>query len=130
MNYLVADFIIRIKNASLARRKQVIMPYSNINKAIAKTLVKAGLLADIKESEVDGKKKLIAGLRYENRRPVVSDVVIVSKPSLRVYVNATKVREQAGKDAMTSVFSTNAGVMTGKEAAKKGVGGELLFRVW
>jgi small subunit ribosomal protein S8 len=130
MNYLVADFIIRIKNASLARRKQVVMPYSNVNKAVAKTLVKAGLLAEIKESEVDGKKVLLVGLRYENRRPVVSDVKIISKPSLRVYVNAKDVRENAGRDAMTSILSTNAGVMTGKDAAKKGVGGELLFRVW
>lgn len=130
MNYLVADFILRIKNASLARRKQVVMPYSNINKAIGKTLVKEGFLAEIKEGETEGKKTLLATLRYENRRPVVSDVLIVSKPSLRVYVGAREVREKAGKDAMTSILSTNAGVMTGKEAAKKGVGGELLFRVW
>jgi small subunit ribosomal protein S8 len=130
MNYLVADFILRIKNASLARRKQVVMPYSNINKAIGKTLVKEGFLAEIKESETDGKKTLVATLRFENRRPVVSDVLIISKPSLRVYVGAKDVREAAGKDAMTSILSTNAGVMTGKDAAKKGVGGELLFRVW
>ena len=130
MNYLVADFILRIKNASLARRKLVSMPYSNVNKAIGKTLVKAGFLADIKEDVVEGKKVLLAGLRYENRRPVVSDVVIVSKPSLRVYLTAKKIKEHAGRDAMTSIVSTNAGVMTGKDAAKKGVGGELLFRVW
>lgn len=130
MNYLVADFILRIKNASLARRKQIVMPYSNINKAIGKTLVKEGFLADIKEETVDGKRVLIAGLRFENRRPVVSDVVIVSKPSLRVYLSAKKIKEQAFKDAMTSIVSTNAGVMTGKDAAKKGIGGELLFRVW
>ena len=106
------------------------MPYSNVNKAIAKTLVKAGFLADVKEEEIDGKRVLAAGLRYENRRPVVSEVIIVSKPSLRVYLNAKKIKEQAGQDAMTSIVSTNAGVMTGKDAAKKGLGGELLFRVW
>jgi small subunit ribosomal protein S8 len=130
MNYLVADFILRIKNASLARRKQVVMPYSNINKAIGKTLVREGFLAEIKEDELDGKKILRAALRYENRRPVVSDVKIVSKPSLRVYVGIREVKEKAAKDAMTSILSTNSGIMTGKEAAKKGVGGELLFRVW
>ena len=130
MNYHVADFILRLKNASLARRKQVMMPYSNINKAIGKTLVREGFLAEIKEEETDGKKTLIALLRYENRRPVISDVVIISKPSLRVYVNAKDIRSAAGRDAMTAVVSTNAGVMTGKDAAKKGVGGELLFRVW
>lgn len=130
MNYHVADFILRLKNASLARRKQVIMPYSNINKAIGKTLVREGFLAEIKEETVEGKPSLVAALRYENRRPVISDVIIISKPSLRVYVNANEVRAAAGKDAMTAILSTNAGVMTSKDAAKKGVGGELLFRVW
>lgn len=130
MNYLIADFILRIKNASLARRKQVSMPYSNVNKAVAKTLVKEGFLADVKEETVEGKRNLLVSLRYENRRPVVSDVIIISKPSLRVYLTAKKIREQAGRDAMTSIVSTNAGVMSGKDAAKKGVGGELLFRVW
>lgn len=130
MNYHVADFILRLKNASLARRKQVMMPYSNINKAIGKTLVREGFLAEIKEETVDGKKSLVAQLRYENRRPVINDVVIISKPSLRVYMNARDIRSAAGRDAMTAIVSTNAGVMTGKDAAKKGVGGELLFRVW
>ena len=130
MNYHVADFILRLKNASLARRKQVLMPYSNINKAIGKTLVKEGFLAEVTEETIEGKKTLVAKLRYANRRPVISDVIIVSKPSLRVYVNANDVRSVSGKDAMTSILSTNAGVMTGKDAARKGVGGELLFRVW
>ena len=130
MNYHVADFILRIKNASLARRKQVVMPYSNINKAVGKTLVKEGFLAELKEDEVEGKKVLLATLRYENRRPVVSDVIIISKPSLRVYLSAREIKRTAGVDAMTSIVSTNAGVMTGKDAAKKGVGGEVLFRVW
>jgi small subunit ribosomal protein S8 len=130
MNYLVADFILRIKNASLARRKQVVMPYSNINKAIGKTLVKEGFLAELKEDTIEGKKNLVATLRYENRRPVVSDVIIISKPSLRVYLSAREIKRTALIDAMTSIVSTNAGVMTGRDAAKKGVGGEVLFRVW
>lgn len=130
MNYHVADFILRIKNASLANRKEVTMPYSNINKSIAKVLKKEGFLADTKEEEVDGKRVLRVQVRYERRKPVVTGVKVVSKPSLRVYVGAKEIGKYHVRDAMTSVFSTSTGILTGKEALKKGVGGELLFRIW
>ena len=54
--YSVADFVIRVKNASDARRREVVMPYSKITKAIGKLLVKEGFLADIRETEFDGEK--------------------------------------------------------------------------
>lgn len=128
--YHVADFILRIKNAYLARRKEVIMPYSNINLAIAKVLVKNGYLSEIKEDEIDGKRNLRATLRYVRRKPVISDVKIISKPSLRVYVDNKGLAKENKKDALTAILSTSSGVMTGKEAREKGVGGELLFKIW
>ena len=64
MSYQVADFIIRIKNAYAARRKEVVIPFSNISLAIGKTLVKNGFLSEVKTEEVDGKKQLRAILRY------------------------------------------------------------------
>ena len=128
MNH-VTDFVIRIKNASLARRKSVTMPYSNVNKAIAKTLVKSGYLAEIKEGEAEGKRVLLAGLRYESRKSVVTDVEIISKPSLRTYIGAKDLGQTKAGSA-TLVVSTSQGIMTGKEAIKKGLGGELLFRIW
>lgn len=129
MNYLVADFILRVKNAYAARRSSVTMPYSNINRDIAKLLVKEGLLADVKEQEEEKKKVLVATLRYVRRRPAMTQVRVVSKPSLRVYVAAKEATERH-KDAVLSVISTSQGIMTGKDAAKKGVGGELLFSIW
>lgn len=128
--YTVADFIIRIKNASAARRREVLMPYSNMSLSVGKTLVKNGFLSEVKEEEIEGKRMLRATLRYSRRRPVVSEVTIVSKPSLRVYISAHENAVNSIREAMTSVLSTSEGIMTGKEAQKKKIGGELLFKVW
>lgn len=129
MNYLVSDFIIKIKNASMARRHEVSMPYSKLILAIGKVLVKEGFLAEVSENEVDGKRGIKAQLRYVRRKPVVNNVTIVSKPSLRVYTD-TKGLRTPQKRSLVSVLTTSQGVMTGKDASKKGIGGELLFEVW
>lgn len=128
--YLVADFIIRLKNAALARRREVLLPYSKLNKAIGGVLVKQRLLGSIKEESVDGKKHLVAVIMYEKRLAAFNDVTIISKPSLRVYAPASDKVGLIGRGLGTMVVSTSQGVMTGKEAVKKGVGGEVLFKIW
>lgn len=130
MNYQVADFIIRIKNASLARRRETVLPYSNINRGIGEVLLKEKLLESFKEDTVDGKKVFIAVLKYQRRQPVLTNVTIVSKPSLRVYSKKTEVRPLERKRQGIIILSTSKGIMTGKEAEQKGVGGELLFEIW
>ena len=130
MHHAVSDMIIRIKNAAMARRKTVVLPYSKLCLAIAKTLVKEKYLADVKEHTDGGKKSLVATIAYEKRMPLFTDVTILSKPSLRVYGRATKSGELAGKGLGVTVVTTSQGVMTAREALKKGVGGELLFRIW
>ena len=122
--------IIRIKNAAMARRRQVALPYSKLCLAIAKTLVKEKYLAEVKEHTEGGKKSLVATIAYEKRIPMFTDVVILSKPSLRVYGRSNKKQELLGRGLGTTIVTTSQGVMTGKEAVKKGVGGELLFRIW
>lgn len=130
MNYQVSDFIIRIKNAGLAKRRDVVLPYSKMNKEIGKILVREKFLEDLKEETVKGKKELIAKIKYENRNPVLTDIKVVSKPSLRIYINSKIIPSIERKGRVTSVLSTNKGILTGREAIKKGVGGELLFKVW
>lgn len=127
--YHVGDFITRIKNAYHARRKEVVMPYSTINAAIAKVLLAEGFLSKSEVGEGEGHKRIILELRYENRRPAFHEVKIISKPSLRVYKDHGDIARDKDR-AMTAVFSTSEGVMTGKEAKKKGIGGELLFKIW
>ncbi len=127
--YHVGDFIFRIKNAYLARKKQVTMPFSKINKAVARVLIKEGFLAGVKEETISGKKVLVADLRYENRRPAMHDAVLISKPSLRVYFDTGNLKDVRDR-TLTSIVSTSSGIMTGKDALKKGIGGEMLFKIW
>lgn len=127
--YTIGDFVIRIKNASLANRKEVRLPFAKSVKNIAKVLVKEGYLAGVTEDEVDGKKQLVVTLRSHRRHPAVTDVLIISKPSLRVYIPSHEILSNQGK-YQVSILSTSSGIMTGKEASKKGVGGELLFKIW
>lgn len=128
MNYLVADFIIQIKNAYLANRKTVVAPYSNITKAIGQLLVKKQLLAEVKEEEVEGRRVIIASLRYVRRKPAFTQVDIISKPSLRVHIGKDKLHEVMRDDAV-AVLSTSSGIMSGRDAMGKKIGGELLFKI-
>lgn len=130
MNHTVSDFIIRVKNAARARRKTVVLPYSSLTKNIGQVLVKEGFLESIKEQEEGNKKALVGVITYEKLMPRFTDVVILSKPSLRKYAKKTSQAELQGKGLGTIVVSTSQGVMTGKEAFQKGVGGELLFKIW
>ncbi len=130
MNYPIADFVNRIKNASLARRREVMIPNYRINKVIGKLLVKEGFLSDIKEEKLKDRKVLVLTLRYKKRSPVLIDAVIVSKPSLRIYTTAKTIPLIQRKGKYTIVLSTNKGITTAKEAYKKGIGGEVLFKIW
>ncbi len=130
MNHTISDFIIRIKNAALARRKSVVLPYSGLTLAVGKVLVKEGFLESIKEVADGNKKSLQANILYEKLMPRFTEVIILSKPSLRKYARKTSATQLKGKGLGIIIVSTNQGVMTGREALQKGVGGELLFKIW
>lgn len=130
MNYPVADLVIRIKNSSMANRKEVVLPFSNLNREICKLLVRKHVLQSVDEEEKDGKKSLVARIKYEKRMPTFSDLTVVSKPSLRIYIGSNDLLKRERKGVSMLILSTSLGVMTSYEARKKGVGGELLFEVW
>lgn len=129
MNYVIGDFIIQLKNAALANRKSVVAPYANMSKAVAKVLKKEGFLEAISEETVEGKRMISVTLRYQRRKPAITDIDLVSKPSLRTYVGSGEIGSKQGRSS-TAILSTNAGILTGDDAIKKGVGGELLFKIW
>jgi small subunit ribosomal protein S8 len=129
MNYTIGDFVIQLKNAALTRKKELVTPYANIKFAVSKVLIKEGFLEAAKAEDREGRKMLVVNLRYARRKPTLTDVKLISKPSLRVYVESKDIYKKQGR-AETAVVSTNLGVITGREAIKKGVGGELLFKVW
>lgn len=125
----VSDLVIRIKNATLANRKEVVIPFSNLSKKIAELLVKEGFLEKVTVETIEGRKAIKAIIKYEKRKPVFSDVKIVSKPSLRIYEPKKNIfKFKRGKH--TVVLSTSKGVLTGEKARKEGVGGEILFEIW
>ncbi len=131
MNHLVSDFIIRIKNASLARRKTVLLPYSRLTHEIGKTLVKEGFLKTIAEEKENGAKRmLIAEIVYNRRIPAITNVYVVSKPSLRIYTSSKDINEKRGREKHMVILSTNKGILSDREAQKMGVGGEVLFTIW
>lgn len=130
MNHSVSDFLIRIKNASLAQRKEVELPYSKINKEIGRVLQSEGFLEEVKEVKDGVKKTLLATIKYEKRKPILNDLKIVSKPSLRIYNAYKEISRLELRGKHKVVLSTSKGVMSGAEARKKGVGGEVLFEIW
>lgn len=129
MNYVIGDFVIQLKNAALAHRKSVVAPYANISKSVAQVLKKEGFVDAVSEETIEGKRMLSVILRYQRRKPAITDIYLVSKPSLRTYVGASEIASKQGRAAI-AILSTNVGILTGNEAIKKGVGGELLFKIW
>ena len=81
------------------------------------------------EEEVDGKRMISVALRYQRRKPAITNIDLVSKPSLRTYIAKHEIASRQGR-ATTAVLSTNVGILSGNDAIKKGVGGELLFKIW
>ncbi len=130
MNYLVADFITRIKNAAMANRRETIAPYSKLNMAIGTVLQKKHFLSEVKEELIDGRKMLKIGIKYEHREPSVQGVLVISKPSLRVYKGMKDMKKSKHGSKHMVVISTSKGIMTEQDAKIQGIGGEILFEIW
>ncbi len=125
----IADFLIRIKNAHLARHSKVSAPFSNMKKALADILVTEGYLAESEIVSEGVKSTLIVTLKYVGKMPVIHTVKRVSKPGRRVYVSAQEIPKALGGYGIT-IVSTSKGVMTGKKAKKENIGGEVLCQIW
>lgn len=122
----ISDFLVRLQNASMARKERVSMPFSQMKRSIAEILVREGYV-----EEVDGKGagSLTISLTYRNGRPAISGIKRISKPSRRLYLGVRDLRPvKRGHGLM--LLSTPAGILTGKEAKEKRVGGEALFEIW
>ncbi|MDE5832942.1 MAG: 30S ribosomal protein S8 [Desulfovibrio sp.] len=121
----IADMLARIRNAHLALHKEVNVPRSRMKEALANILKQEGYVED---AIVDG-DKIVLTLKYHNGKPVISGLKRISSPGRRVYVNSREIpKVQNGLGIC--VLSTSSGVMDGKTAQDKKVGGELLCEVW
>ncbi len=124
----IADMLTRIRNANQALLPAIEMPHSRMKEHIAHILKREGYIAEV---AVEGAKikKLKLRLKYHGRKGVIEGIKRVSKPGLRRYVGATEVpRVLSGMG--TVILSTSRGIMTGTEAKRQNVGGELLCTVW
>jgi small subunit ribosomal protein S8 len=124
----ISDMLTRIRNASRAMQPQVVVPHSQLKENIAKVLLKEGYVADL---AVEGKpiKTIKIKLKYNGRKCVIEGLRRVSSPGLRRYLGAQDMPRVLGGLGV-SIISTSEGVMTGMQARKKNVGGELLCEVW
>ena len=101
-----------------------------MNKKILDLLTREGFIRSSKVEEKSGRKSIRAIIRYEKRNPIINGINILSKPSLRVYRDKKGLSKIERRGNHVIFVSTNQGIMTGFEARKKGVGGEVLFEIW
>jgi len=126
----VADFITRIRNAHRSRHQKLDVPTSRLKTEIARILKEEGYIANYKLAEEDGKKVLRVYLKYgPNNEAVIRDLQRISKPGCRVYVGKDDIRRVQGGLGI-SIMTTPKGVMTGRQARREGIGGEILCEVW
>ncbi|MEY4043660.1 MAG: hypothetical protein RL529_1227 [Actinomycetota bacterium] len=126
----VADFLTRLRNGNSAYHETVSLPYSKLKAAIADILKAEGYIASIKVEDAEVGKTLTIALKYgPNRERSIAGIKRVSKPGLRVYAKSTELPRVLGGLGI-AILSTSSGLLTDRQAAKKGVGGEVLAYVW
>ena len=130
VNDPIADMLTRIRNAQIARHDSVVIPASNIKKAIAKILLDEGYVKSV-ENMADGLQGSIKiGLKYqEKKQPVIVGLKRISKPGLRVYATCEELPKVLGGLGI-AIVSTSKGLMTDKAARKENMGGEVLCYIW
>ena len=125
----IADMLTRIRNASRARHEVVSMPASRTKLAIARILKEEGFIEDYSEAHSGAHRDITIRLKYVGKVPVVSGLKRISKPGLRVYAAKTEIPRVLGGLGLV-IVSTSQGIMTGAQARKSQLGGEVLAYVW
>jgi small subunit ribosomal protein S8 len=126
----IADFITRIRNASMARFEQVDIPSSKMKLSLAKMLKEEGYIKNYKLIKDKKQGTLRLYLKYdEDNLPVIGGLERISKPSCRIYVRHDKI-PYVFRGLGTAILSTSKGILTDREARRQKVGGELLCKVW
>jgi small subunit ribosomal protein S8 len=126
----IADYLTRIRNALRSGHDEVEIPSSGLKLEMSRILKEQGYIRDFAKKPAVVGEAIEIRLKYtEDRRPVILGIERVSRPGRRRYVDHTQVPRVHGGTG-TAIVSTSAGVMTGHEARKKGVGGEVVAYVW
>jgi small subunit ribosomal protein S8 len=126
----IADMLTRVRNASRARHQEVVVPASRTKREIARILKTEGFIAEVAEEQAGSGHVLRLTLRYvDGKVPVMSGLKRISKPGLRVYARKTDIPRVLGGLGIV-IVSTSQGIMTGADARRAQLGGEVLAYVW
>ncbi len=131
----IADMLTRIRNAQRVGHTEVVFPSSKFKKAIAKVLLESGFISGMEDIKGNSYDLLKISLKYRKGKdgkklvPAIKQIKKVSKEGQRIYMDKTNVRKVKGGHGI-AIITTSKGVMTGEDARKKGVGGELICEVW
>lgn len=126
----VADFLTRIRNAINAHHQKVDAPASKLKMEIARILKEEGYISNFKATEEEGKKIIRVYLKYSNdNQAAISNVKRISRPGCRVYVGHGEIPRILGGLGI-NILTTPKGLMTGRQARKEGIGGEVLCEIY
>jgi small subunit ribosomal protein S8 len=124
VNYPVGDFLIQIKNAAMAKNKEITVIENKQVFALAENLKKLRFVDDIKKE--DG--TISVSLAFKNKRPAITNLKLVSKPGLRIYMGIDEIEKKKGPS--TFIISSPKGIISTKEAVKLRTGGEVIAEIW
>ena len=125
----IADMLTRIRNANQLRYKEVEMPTSKMKEEIARILKEEGYISNFKVIDEKPQGKLVLNLKYDKKTRVITGLKKISKPGLRVYAKANEIPSVLNGLGI-AIVSTSEGVMTGRDAKNKSLGGEVLAYIW
>jgi len=126
----IADMLTRIRNAITAKKKEVIMPSSNLKVEIAKTIKDEGYIRNFRVIGDNPKRELSVSLKYtEDKKNAISGIERISKPGCRIYCNSDSIPKVLDGLGIV-IISTSKGIATGKKCEELGIGGEVLCKVW
>ncbi len=125
----ITDMLNQIKSAQAVGKTDVLVPFSKIKNEIAVILSKQGFLNEVKKTSKGKQNMIKISLKYNDGLPAVSGTKRVSKPGQRIYQQVSEIKKIRGGYG-SSIISTSKGLMTGKEAKKQKLGGEVLLEIW
>src|SRR5579872_785570 len=125
MTDTISDMLTRIRNGLLAKKPEVVLPYSNFKHNLAKVIQAEGWISKVEVKDGEQFKNLVLELKYDAQgQPAISEIKRVSKPGQRIYSNRMKIPKVLGGMG-TTIISTSKGLMTDKQARESKIGGEI-----
>jgi small subunit ribosomal protein S8 len=125
----IADMLSRVRNALAVNKTEVSMPHSKVKEAVAKILADNGFLSTVRTAEENGRRMLLIKINDDDQPANITEISRLSRPGRRLYVKSAAIPNvKRGRGLV--VISTSKGIMTGKQAAEKKLGGELICEVY